>query len=151
MPIRALSAGNGELLATRAKLRDVQISSAVSLALMKAKATPTGAELLAEHLAKRVTIETVDGRDTFRIAGADGKPMSGSNSDGLANFGDLIGETIKKIGELFEGQGLGGGGASQRGGRNTLGPKTMLRREFDGLNGDDRAARMKSGWKIVDG
>jgi hypothetical protein len=141
---------NAELLETRAKLRIVQCDSAVSLALMKAKATATGAELLAEHLAKRVTIETVEGRDVFRIT-KDGKPMAGSGSDGLATFEDLLKETIEKFPELFLGENRGGGGAPGSRGGHGRGSKVLTRAEFDAIPPRDRAAKIvKEGFTVVD-
>jgi hypothetical protein len=140
---------NKALIETTAKLRVVQCDSAVSLALMKAKATATGAELLAEHLAKRVTIENVEGRDVFRIT-KDGKPMAGSGPDGLGTFDDLIRETMEKFPELFLGENRGGGGASGRSSRNPLGPKVLTRTQFDAIDPRDRAAKIREGFTVVD-
>jgi hypothetical protein len=139
---------NAELLETRAKLRLVQCDSAVSLALMKAKATATGAELLAEHLAKRVTIENVEGADVFRIT-KDGKPMAGSGPDGLATFDDLIRETVENYPELFVSQLVGGGGATGRFSRGA-GSKVLTRTQFDAIPPRDRAAKIREGFTVVD-
>ena len=147
--IPSLVNSNKSLIETRAKLRMVQCDSAVSLALMKAKAIGNTADMLAEHLTKRVTIETVEGRDVFRIT-KDGKPMVGSGSDGLANFDDLLKETIEKFPELFEGRGIGGGGATGKFSRGA-GSKVLTRTQFEAIPPRDRAAKIREGFTVIDG
>jgi hypothetical protein len=141
---------NKALIETTAKLRDVQVSSSVSLALMRAKVIPTGADLLPAMLQKRVSIEAVDGRDVMRISDAEGRPMQGAGADGLAVMDDLIRQTVEKYPDLFEGRGIGGGGSTGRFGRNPLGPKTIMRADFDRLSPADKMDRMKTGWNVVD-
>jgi hypothetical protein len=148
--MRAQANANKALIETQAKLRDLQISSAVSLALTRAKAVPSGLDLLPAALQKRITVETADGADVLRIMQPDGKThMTGSGVDGLANLDDLMRETIEQYPDLFQARNNGGGGA--RGGRpNSLGPKTMLRSTFNTLDAGEQMDRMKSGWKLVD-
>jgi hypothetical protein len=151
--IPSLVNSNKALIDTQAKLRDLQVNHAVTIALMRAKPTATGADLLPSLLQKRVTVETIDGADIFRIADKDGRPMPGSGSDGLATFDDLVKETIGRYGDLFEATGAGGGGAPTRGARgNGLPPKTILRSDFDKMSPVDRHTKIvKEGYSVVDG
>lgn len=124
------------------------IETNVMGALTKAKATPTGIELLTERFGKRINLEIADGKRTITIMQADGKtPMAGSGADGSATFDDLVKEAVKNYPELFEGTGSGGGGAP----RNNSGGsgKTLTRAEWEALSPTDQRAKHKDGFKIV--
>lgn len=151
--IKALVANNGELIKTRAELRDLQVKHHLTIALMTGRATAEGMDLLGERLAKRVMVETVDGASVLRVMQADGKThMPGSGADGLAALSDLVKEATQKYPSLFAAENRGGGGATGRSSRNPLGPKKILRSDFDRLSPADRHTKiMKEGFTVVDG
>jgi hypothetical protein len=145
--IKALVAGNGELLKTRAELRDFQIKHHLTIALMTGRATPEGLDLLGERLARRVTVEN----GALRVLQIDGKtPMAGSGADGLADLTDLVKEAAGKFPMLFLAETQGGGSARSSGAPNRLGAKTMTRSTFNSLSPQAQMDRVKAGWKIVD-
>jgi hypothetical protein len=130
----------------RRAITDAQLKTA----LAGAKATPEGLDLLSERLGKRVKIDFDDtGSASVSIMDAEGKPMIGTKSDGLASFDDLVKEAMKSYPALFEGTGAGGSGADAKSHR-TPGGKTITRAEFDKMDAITRATRMKEGFKVVD-
>jgi hypothetical protein len=141
-----------ELNLARTSERGAIIETSVNNALVKAKATPEGLDLLTERLGRRIKIETVDGERSVTIMQADGKsPMAGNGKDGTATFDDLIKEAVEKWPSLFEGSGAGGGGKSSRdAGAGGVKKNTMKRADFDTLNVYEQAARMKAGVNLVD-
>jgi hypothetical protein len=143
---------NKALIETRAALNDARIDHAIAMTLVTAKATQTGLALLPLALKSRISVETTDGKPTFRITGADGAAMAGSGPSGEATFSDLAKELIATYPDLIQGTGAGGGGASGRGSRsNGLPPKTILRSEFDKMDPTTRHTKIvKEGWSVVD-
>src|SRR5258708_34272488 len=82
--IKALIAGNAELIKTRGELRDLQIKHHVTLALMTGRATEEGLDLLGERLAKRIAVEMSDGARVLRVMQHSGKrDLTGSSLSGL--------------------------------------------------------------------
>jgi hypothetical protein len=137
---------NKALIETRAELNAAKIENKITVALITGRATEEGIGLLSEHLVKRVSIEN----GAFRIADREGRPMPGSGSDGLADFDDLLKETIATYPSLFEGRNAGGGGATGRFSRGA-GSKVLTRTQFDQIPHKDRAAKIKEGFTVVDG
>ena len=80
----------------------------------------------------------------------DGRPLAGSGADGLADFSDLMKETIEKYPDLFAGTGVGGGGATGRFSRGA-GSKVLTRSQFEAIPHKDRAAKIREGFTVVDG
>lgn len=132
--------------------RRAVIGTSLSTALVKAKATPEGLDLLGERLGKRVKLEFDDnGEATSTIMELDGKtPMVGSGPGGLATYDDLVKEATKNFLSLFEGSG-GGSGTDPKGQRRDAGGKVLTRAEFNALSPADQRQKVTvEKYKIVD-
>jgi hypothetical protein len=130
--------------------RSAVVGTSLATALTKVKATSEGLDLLTERLGKRVKIEFDDaGNASSSIIDAEGKPMTGSMPNGLANYDDLVKEAIKQYPSLFEGSG-GGSGTDPKGQRRDAGGKILTLAEFHALGPTERAAKMAAGFKVVD-
>ena len=57
-------------------------------------------------------------------------------------------EAVKNFPSLFEGTGSGSGKGPE--GHRRSGDKTLTRQEFNALGPNERAAKMKDGFKVVD-
>jgi hypothetical protein len=124
------------------------VNTSLATALTKAKASAEGLKALPTLIGNRVKIEFDDnGNASSSILDADGKPMVGSLSNGLANYDDLVKEAIKEYPSLFEGAGAGGGTPPKGGGGS--GAKTITRADFAKLGPLEQAAAVKT-HKVVD-
>lgn len=131
--------------------RGAIVETRVNSALVKAKATAEGLDLLTERLGKRLAFEVVDGKRVISIMQIDGvTPMIGSGKDGLATMDDLVKEAVKTWPSLFEGSGAGGSGTDQKNVRRDAGGKTISRKDFDALAPAARMEKMKAAWTVVD-
>lgn len=141
-----------ELNLARASERKAIISTSITGALTKAKATTEGLELLTDRLGSRVTFETVDGERVIQVMQADGRtPMAGKGQGGVATFDDLVAEASEKYPSLFEGSGAGGGGKSARDSNAEMNSKKIMKRsEFDALRVEEQGLRIRQKWSVVD-
>jgi hypothetical protein len=125
------------------------VNTSLATALIKAKANEQGLKGAPKLFGDRVKIEFDDaGSASSSILDADGKPMVGSLSNGLANYDDLVKEIMKEFPNFFEGTGAGGGTPPKGGGGS--GAKTLTLAEFHALGSTERAEKMKAGFKVVD-
>lgn len=142
-----------ELNLARSSERSAIVETKVNTALVKAKATEEGLDLLTERLGKRIVVETVDGERTIKIMQADGKTlMAGNDKDGGATFDDLVREATEKWPSLFQGSGAGGGGKSSKDGSGGTGAKNSMKRaDFNTLGPYEQAAKFAiKGFTLVD-
>jgi len=138
---------DGALSIARSAIVETQVNSA----LVKAKATPEGLDLLTERLGRRLKVDLTDGERKVTIMDATGKEsMIGSGTGGLATMDDLVKEAMTQYPSLFEGTGAGGSGTDPKGTRRDAGAKKMARSEFDKLPPLERSKRMKEGWTLFD-
>jgi hypothetical protein len=128
--------------------RKAIVNAELAGSLTKHKATPEGFDLLTERLGRRVKVDFAEGKESVSILAGDGTPMVGSQKNGLATFDDLVKEAVKQYPSLFEGSGAGGSGAPAKGG--TGGGKTLSRKDWDGLNPFEQAAKIKEGIRPID-
>jgi hypothetical protein len=140
----------GERDAALSSERQAIVETRVNSALVKAKATTEGLDLLTDRLGKRLAFEVVDGKRSISILAADGTPMIGSGKDGLATMDDLVKEAVKQYPSLFEGSGAGGSGKDPNNNRRDAGAKTISLADFKALGPIEKAAKMKEGFKVVD-
>lgn len=136
-----------EIEAMRTHEHETISDTLLRTALERANVTDQGADILHKLLAKRFTIETVDGKRRVTILDAEGKPMM--NAEGKpATFADLTAEAMNTWPSQFQGSGAGGGGTPTKQIKPTS--KVITRSEWDGMSPHARADRMRNGFKIVD-
>ncbi|HEX4409940.1 MAG TPA: hypothetical protein VH206_14300 [Xanthobacteraceae bacterium] len=138
---------HAELNIARANERAAIVGATIAAALGNAKATAEGHDLLSDRLSARVQLETKEGKRVATILGRDGKtPMLVSGKP--ASFADLVRDAKAQFPSLFEGTGAGGGGTPPRQG---AAPKNVITRtEFDAMPAYERAAKLRSGVRLVD-
>jgi hypothetical protein len=146
----AISEANNRRDSALGVARKAVIGTHVNGALVKAKVTAEGLDLLSERLGHRVQLEFDDkGSSSISILDAAGEPMLGSGQGGRATFDDLVKEASKTYPSLFEGTGGGGSGTRPRDGGGPAG-KTLKRSDYDALSHSERATKMREGFKVVD-
>jgi hypothetical protein len=116
--------------------------------LVAAGFTEEGISLLPQMLAKRVKIETIDGKRVSTIMTEDGSGPMGGEDGGRATFAELAKTVSVKFPSLVNSQRLGGGGKPPSGGGNGS-VKQMLRSEFDKLSGGEREQVISDGIAVV--
>ena len=123
------------------------IDATIAAALKAGNATVEGSDLLPERLAKRVKLETVEGRRVATILNEAGEPMLDATGK-PAKFSDLVNQAKQKWPGLFAGSGGGGGGSPPRQGKSA--PRQIDRGEWDKLTPYEQAAKAKQGVRPVD-
>jgi hypothetical protein len=138
-----------EIAAAKSSERTALTDALLATALTRAKATTEGLTLLPRQLGDRIKLDTVDGKRVLTVLDDQGQPMAGSGPDDQATVGDLVAHAKTAFPSLFEGNGLAGSGISQRGQRGTT-ERTITRSQFESLGPNDRAAKIRAGFKLVD-
>lgn len=109
--------------------RNAVVNGQLAAELAKAKATDDGLVFLPGALAKRVSVETVDGKRVVKVTNEDGSAMAGSGAGGVATIADLVKEAVTKHPSLFQGSGAGGSGKPP-GGNPPGGDGVTSKRQF---------------------
>lgn len=119
--------------------RNAVVNGQLSAELAKANATEDGLVFLPGSLAKRVKVETIDGKRVTRVYQEDGtSPMAGTGAGGMATVADLVKEALTKHPSLFKGNGAGGGGKDP-GGKGGGGDGVTSKKQF-------KTERERSAW-----
>lgn len=129
---------------------DSLTNAVIAQALIGAKVTSEGIDLLPQILAKQIQFSIADGKRTISVRDSNGKLMKGSGPDGTATVNDLVISARAQYPSLFEGTGANGSGTDPKGMRRDAGGKILTRTVFESLSPTEKMARVKAGYSIVD-